>query len=40
MAQLRASIAIAGGRIVPMDGEPIESGTVLVVDGVTRNRYR
>jgi imidazolonepropionase-like amidohydrolase len=34
VAQLRGSIAITGGRIVPMDGEPIESGTVLVVDGV------
>ena len=33
MAQLRGSIAIIGGRIVSMDGDPIESGTVLVMDG-------
>jgi imidazolonepropionase-like amidohydrolase len=32
VAQLRGSIAITG-RIVPIDGDPIESGTVLVVDG-------
>jgi imidazolonepropionase-like amidohydrolase len=27
------SIVIAGGRVVPIEGEPIEGGTVLVVDG-------
>ncbi len=28
------SVAIAGGRVVPVEGEPIEGGTVLIVDGV------
>ena len=27
------SIAITGGRVVPIDGDPIESGTVLLTDG-------
>jgi imidazolonepropionase-like amidohydrolase len=27
------SIAITGGRVVPIEGEPIDGGTVLVVDG-------
>jgi len=27
------SIAITGGRVVPIEGEPIEGGTVLIVDG-------
>jgi imidazolonepropionase-like amidohydrolase len=27
------SIAITGGRVVPIEGEPIENGTVLVADG-------
>ncbi len=29
-----ASVAVTGGYVVPVDGEPIENGTVLVVDGV------
>jgi imidazolonepropionase-like amidohydrolase len=33
MAQLTASVAITGGRVVPVDGDPIENGTVVVVDG-------
>jgi imidazolonepropionase-like amidohydrolase len=28
-----SSIAIAGGRVVPIEGEPIEGGTVLITDG-------
>jgi imidazolonepropionase-like amidohydrolase len=28
------SIAITGGRVVPIEGEPIEGGTVLITDGV------
>jgi imidazolonepropionase-like amidohydrolase len=27
------SIAITGGRVVPIEGDPIEGGTVLIVDG-------
>jgi imidazolonepropionase-like amidohydrolase len=27
------SIAITGGRVVPVEGEPIEGGTVLITDG-------
>jgi imidazolonepropionase-like amidohydrolase len=27
------SIAITGGRVVPIEGDPIEAGTVLMVDG-------
>jgi imidazolonepropionase-like amidohydrolase len=27
------SIAIMGGRVVPIEGEPIDGGTVLVIDG-------
>jgi imidazolonepropionase-like amidohydrolase len=27
------SIAITGGRVVPVDGDPVEEGTVLIVDG-------
>ena len=30
----RGSVAVVGGRVVPVDGEPLERGTVLVVDGV------
>lgn len=30
----RGSVAVVGGRVVPVDGEPVENGTVLVVDGV------
>jgi imidazolonepropionase-like amidohydrolase len=33
MAQRTGSVAITGGRIVPVDGDPIDGGTVLVVDG-------
>src|SRR6202034_4908922 len=28
-----AGIAITGGRVVPVEGEPIEGGTVLIIDG-------
>jgi imidazolonepropionase-like amidohydrolase len=28
-----SSIAITGGRVVPIEGEPIEGGTVLITDG-------
>ncbi len=31
-----SSVAVTGGYVVPVDGEPIEGGTVLVVDGVIR----
>ncbi len=31
-----ASVAIVGGRVLPMVGDPIDRGTVLVVDGVIR----
>ena len=27
------SIAITGGRVVPIEGDPIEGGTVLLTDG-------
>ena len=27
------SIAITGGRVMPIDGEPIENGTVVLIDG-------
>ncbi|MCK6209497.1 amidohydrolase [Georgenia sp. EYE_87] len=30
----RGSVAVVGGRVVPVDGEPLDAGTVLVVDGV------
>ncbi len=33
MGQRTGTVAITGGRIVPIDGEPIERGTVLIVDG-------
>jgi imidazolonepropionase-like amidohydrolase len=33
MTQLTGSVAITGGRVVPVDSDPIENGTVLVVDG-------
>jgi imidazolonepropionase-like amidohydrolase len=33
MAERTGTVAITGGRVVPMDGEPIEGGTVVVVDG-------
>ena len=29
----RGSVAITGGRIVPISGEPVSDGTVLVQDG-------
>ncbi|WP_154794938.1 amidohydrolase [Occultella kanbiaonis] len=31
-----STVAITGGYVVPIDGDPIESGTVLIVDGVIR----
>jgi imidazolonepropionase-like amidohydrolase len=34
MTQLTDSVAIVGGRVVPIDGDPIERGTVLITDGV------
>ncbi|MGI8680358.1 MAG: amidohydrolase [Jatrophihabitans sp.] len=34
MPRFSASVAIVNGRIVPMDGPVLESGTVLVEDGV------
>jgi imidazolonepropionase-like amidohydrolase len=33
MTQMTGSVAITGGRVVPVDGDPIDNGTVLVVDG-------
>jgi imidazolonepropionase-like amidohydrolase len=30
----RGSVAIVGGHVVPVDGEPLDGGTVLVIDGV------
>ena len=33
MGQLTGTVAITGGRVVPVAAEPIESGTVLIVDG-------
>ena len=33
MTQQAGSVAIVGGYVVPIEGEPIENGTVLVVDG-------
>jgi imidazolonepropionase-like amidohydrolase len=34
MTQLAGTVAITGGRIVPVDAPVIENGTVLIVDGV------
>ena len=34
MTQLTGSVAITGGRVVPVDGAVIDNGTVLVTDGV------
>jgi imidazolonepropionase-like amidohydrolase len=34
MTQRTASVAIVGGRVVPIDGAVIEGGTVLVIDGI------
>ena len=34
MTQQTGSVAIVGGRVVPIEGEIIDGGTVLVVDGV------
>jgi imidazolonepropionase-like amidohydrolase len=28
-----ASVAITGGRVVPIEGEPIDGGTVVIIDG-------
>jgi imidazolonepropionase-like amidohydrolase len=33
MGELTGTVAITGGRVVPIDGDPIEGGTVLIVDG-------
>jgi imidazolonepropionase-like amidohydrolase len=33
MPQQAGSVAIVGGYVVPIDGEPIENATVLVIDG-------
>jgi imidazolonepropionase-like amidohydrolase len=33
MTQLTGSVAITGGRVVPVDADPIENGTVLVIEG-------
>ncbi len=33
MTQLTGSVAITEARIIPVSGEPIESGTVLITDG-------
>jgi imidazolonepropionase-like amidohydrolase len=33
VAQLTGSVAITGGRVVPVDADPIEVGTILVEDG-------
>ncbi|HEY6497589.1 MAG TPA: amidohydrolase [Trebonia sp.] len=33
MTDRTGSIAITGGRVVPVEGDPIDGGTVLVVDG-------
>lgn len=32
-ARAGASIAVVGGRVLPIVGEPIENGTVLIIDG-------
>src|SRR6185437_16404192 len=29
----RRSFAITGGRVVPVEGEPIDNGTIVIVDG-------
>lgn len=34
MTQLTGTVAIVGGRVVPVDGDVVEGGTVLVTDGV------
>src|SRR3954466_1523097 len=34
MTQQTGSVAIVGGYIVPIEGEPIAAGTVLITDGV------
>ncbi len=33
-ARLGGSVAISGGRVLPITGEPIENGTVLITDGM------
>ena len=34
MTQFNASVAIVGGRVIPVDSDPIDNGTVLIIDGV------
>jgi imidazolonepropionase-like amidohydrolase len=34
LSTTRSSVAITGGYVVPVDGLPVEGGTVLVLDGV------
>jgi imidazolonepropionase-like amidohydrolase len=34
VSQLSASVAIVGGRVIPVDRGPIEGGTVVITDGV------
>jgi len=34
MTQLNGSVAIVGGRVIPVDGDAIDNGTVLIIDGV------
>jgi imidazolonepropionase-like amidohydrolase len=31
--RMPTTVAITGGRVVPVEGEPVEGGTVLIVDG-------
>jgi imidazolonepropionase-like amidohydrolase len=33
MTQLTGNVAITGGRVVPVEGDPIDNGTVVVADG-------
>jgi imidazolonepropionase-like amidohydrolase len=34
MTQLNGTVAIVGGRVTPVDSDPIDKGTVVIVDGV------
>ncbi|MEO8888688.1 MAG: amidohydrolase [Jatrophihabitantaceae bacterium] len=33
MTQLTGSVAIVGGRVIPVDSDPIDNATVLIIDG-------